>query len=230
MDRPEVRARILESLADPTRGSMDLQCAINLARAKRPGDTVIPKPVDFSGAHGAEVFALALAHGNWRAAALIIKGGYQPEQPTADVQYLLDHLPDAVDFFGAPALNRISIICSGHSSADECDLGLLQFILAVGGPWQERALTPRLFLLFLHGRGKALQQLLVDAGADPQRSLADVRAQLLEELGLAGMSTEDVPPIEQVARAADLKSVGMDECLIGLLVSPAADVVRDRRV
>lgn len=102
--------------------------------------------------------------------------------------------------------------------------------LAVGGPWQERALTPRLYLMFLRGRSKALQQLLVAAGADSRRSLAEVRAQLLEEVGLAGMSTDDVRAIDAAALEVDLKSVGMDERLMTLLVSATAHILRDRRV
>lgn len=91
-------------------------------------------------------------------------------------------------------------------------------------------MTPCLYLTFLHGRGPLLQQLLVAAGADARRSLVDVRAQLLEDVGLAGISTDDVAPIERLANHADLKSVGMDEPLIALLVTESSRIEQGRRI
>jgi hypothetical protein len=227
MRRPTVRDAVLEALRDHEGGSTSLQRVLNLTRAAGPGEPN-PPAVDFSGTLGDEAWALAVAAGNWRAAGLIVQGGYRPSGQDELADDLVEPRFDASDFNARPPVLRLRVACGGHRSHDHNEARLEKFILRMGGPWSQHDLDTCLFLAVLEQRARVLIQTLIAAGANVDARLEDVRARLLDDVAL---TERDLVGLSWQQRLELLRYSKMDSSVFPLLLEdrPGATPARLQR-
>lgn len=128
-------------------------------------------PPDFRGELGAEAYALAVAAGNWHAAAVILRGGFLP--PGGD-GYLLAHRQYAVDCNGRPPLERLRASCAVRTT--DPDAGRIDFLLQMGGPWEPADLDLCLFEAAFAGRAAGVVRALIEAGANLEARFPEAAA------------------------------------------------------
>ncbi len=194
MMKAEIWNKVVAALA-PERGGPYLDRVMNLHGA-----------LDFRGPEGAEAWALAMGSGNWIAAAIIARHGYEPPGDEALARYLSRHRLDASDLNGRPAAYRLWGLLHTSSSCD--DAGALTFLLKMGKPWRSSHLNAGLFLAAKSKKGAEQIRLLCEAGGQIDCRLEEVQTELLAEAGLA---RGDLNGLSQNEREEFLTLAGMGE-------------------
>lgn len=182
-------------LAAAQRGGPFLQRVLNLHG-----------PQDFRREAGVEVWNAAVAAGNWSAAAIVARGGYQPPGQESLAQFLIQNHLAACDFNGGPASHRLWTSLHNISSSDEAQSQ--HFILEVGKPWAQDALNVALFLAAQFRKGPSIIRLLCEAGGQIDARWESVRDWLLDGVGL---SPDDWLAERDPERQEWLRVAGMDE-------------------
>lgn len=163
-------------------------------------------PQDFRGDSGREVWNAARSRGNWNAAAIVARGGYQPPGEETLAWFLIRNHLAACDFAGLPAATRLWTSLHNLSSSDGAETQ--EFIIEVGKPWKEGDLNAALFLAAHFKKGSAIIRTICEAGARIDARWETMRDWLLDS---AALTPADWYGKNGTARKELLTLAGLDQ-------------------